>query len=62
MLMSNVITRIVSSVFMGTLCYILGAMMIDTQLFPSSINWDSVGLFLGVIYGGFKDELDMYLF
>jgi len=62
MLISNVVTRIVSSLFMGTVCYVFGTMMIETQVFPVSIDWDSVGLFLGIIYGGFKDELNIYLF
>ena len=62
MLMKDVVTRIVSSLFMGTVCYVFGIMMIETQVFPTIIDWDSVGLFLGVIYGGFKDELNTYLF
>ena len=52
--------RILGGMVIGILGYIIGALLQDTNIFPSTLQLDDIGLFLGVIYGAFKDILAEY--
>ena len=59
--MKETISRIVCALMLGTIGYMLGTMLVNIGVYPPSLQYDDIGLFLGVLYGGFKHEIDKYL-
>lgn len=49
--------KVGGAIIFGFVGYILGTILGDTAIFPT-LMWDKIGLFIGVLYGAFKDELE----
>ena len=59
--MKETISRIVCALMLGTIGYILGTLIIAISIYPESLQYDNIGLFLGILYGGYKHEIETYL-
>jgi len=48
--------KVFYAIVFGMTGYILGVLLGETEIFPS-LPWESIGLFLGVLVGLFKEKL-----
>ena len=49
-------SSIITAILMGIAGYILGLLLSETGVFPS-LPWENIGLFVGVLFGAFKDYI-----
>ena len=54
---STIIKKLAAAVLFGLGGYILGYLLSWIGIFPP-LAWDKLGLFAGVLYGLFKDEIE----
>ena len=55
--MANLGTSILWAIVIGIVGFILGTLLNATAIFPIA-NIPQIGLFLGVLFGAFKDKLN----
>ena len=50
-------SKLFSGLIYGIAGFILGTVFTYTDIFPY-LSWEYIGLFLGIIFGAFKDSLE----
>jgi len=53
---SNILQRLGLGIVFGIFGFILGTILGTIGIFPA-LQWGPIGLFLGIIFGAFKDDL-----